>query len=46
MSFYDRVFQRTNNIKKSFYDVDENSFKEIIWDYKILFQTNVLKQMN
>jgi chitinase len=46
MSFYDCVFQHTNNIRKSFHDVDENFFEKEIWDHKALFQSNAIEQIN
>jgi chitinase len=46
MSLYDRVFQRTNDMRRSFHDVDEDSFEKRIWDYKDLSQADVVKQMN
>lgn len=42
MFFYERAYQQTNDIKKSFHDVDEGFFEIKIWNYKMLFQSNVI----
>ena len=46
ISLYSHVFKQINDMSKYFHDVDENFFENDIWNYKILLQTNAVKQMN
>ncbi len=46
MPLYGRAFQHTDDMKKPFHDVGEDSFERGIWNYKVLPHAGAVEQMN